>query len=215
VQLGIKAFIPHQQRGQRIQQLRHSKPCQHHQTCYVLGIRVQNGGSLLQLQTGHTHPHYTRKNGSHSTSVAHHNRQQHSTRSHCWHHEPKGFQSMDQLFHWLKCHSAQHQFLYLWCCCILNHANYTSKHHAPKHHQVVCPFFILDSLLTQLLFPQLINLQVTTTLQHWVGHSCYTSIQNFVTYFMAPLATFKGVKYALVGEWIGGRYSILKARCRS
>jgi hypothetical protein len=26
-------------RRQRIQQRRHSKPCQHHQTCYVLGIR--------------------------------------------------------------------------------------------------------------------------------------------------------------------------------
>jgi hypothetical protein len=61
----------------------------------------------------------------------------------------KASKSMDQQFHWLKCCSAQHQFLYLWCRGILNCANYTNEQHAPKHHQVVCPFLIFDSLSTQ------------------------------------------------------------------
>jgi hypothetical protein len=55
---------------------------------------------------------------------------------------PKASKSMDQQFHWLKCRSAQCQFLYLWRCSILNCANYTSKHPAAKHHQAVCSFFI-------------------------------------------------------------------------
>ncbi len=62
---------------------------------------------------------------------------------------PKASKSMDQWFHWLKCCSAQWQFLYLWCCGVLNRASYTSKYHAPKHHQAVCPFYIFDSLATQ------------------------------------------------------------------
>ncbi len=57
---------------------------------------------------------------------------------------PKASKSMNKQFHWLKCHSAQRQFLYLWRRRILNRANYTSKHHAPKHHQAVHPFFILS-----------------------------------------------------------------------
>jgi hypothetical protein len=61
----------------------------------------------------------------------------------------KASKSMDQKFHWLKCRSAQQQFLYLWHRDILNRADYTSKHHAPKHHQAVCPFYIFDSLATQ------------------------------------------------------------------
>jgi hypothetical protein len=34
--------------------------------------------------------------------------------------------SMDQQFHWLKCHSVQQQFIYLWHRGILDPANYTS-----------------------------------------------------------------------------------------
>jgi hypothetical protein len=62
---------------------------------------------------------------------------------------PKASKSMDQHFHWLKCCSAQQQFLYLWRCGILYNADYTSKHHAPKHHQAVHPFYIFDLLATQ------------------------------------------------------------------
>jgi hypothetical protein len=62
---------------------------------------------------------------------------------------PKASKSMDQQFDWLKCHSAQHQFLYLCCRGVLNCADYTIKHHAPKHHQAVCSFFIFDLLATQ------------------------------------------------------------------
>jgi hypothetical protein len=51
---------------------------------------------------------------------------------------PKASKPMDQCFHWLKCSHAQHQFQYLWQNGILNCANYSSKHHAPKHHQNVC-----------------------------------------------------------------------------
>jgi hypothetical protein len=49
---------------------------------------------------------------------------------------PKASKSMDQRFHWLKCRNAQHQFLYLWHCSANNHADYASKHHPAKHHQV-------------------------------------------------------------------------------
>jgi hypothetical protein len=62
---------------------------------------------------------------------------------------PKASKSMDQRFHWLKCPSAQRQFLYLWPRGILNRADYTSKHHAPKHHQAVHPFYISNLLATQ------------------------------------------------------------------
>jgi hypothetical protein len=62
---------------------------------------------------------------------------------------PKASKSVDQQFQWLKCHSAQRQFLYLWRPGILNCADYTSKHHAPKHHLAVCPFFIFDLLVTK------------------------------------------------------------------
>jgi hypothetical protein len=62
---------------------------------------------------------------------------------------PKASKLMDQRFHWLKCRSVQCQLLYLWRHGILNRANYTSKHHEPKHHQAVCPFFIFYLLATQ------------------------------------------------------------------
>ena len=91
-QLGISTLIPHQQRGQIFQQWRHFKPHQHHQTCYVFSFGGRNVSTPLQLQTGRTHPHYTWQNGSHSTSNACQDRQHHGTRSHCWHHDPEGFQ---------------------------------------------------------------------------------------------------------------------------
>ena len=56
----------------------------------------------------------------------------------------KASKSMDQPFHWLKCHDAQCQFKYLWQKGILNQANYASKHHAPKHHKRVQPFYVFD-----------------------------------------------------------------------
>jgi hypothetical protein len=43
----------------------------------------------------------------------------------------KASKSMDQRFHWLKCHDAQRQFKYLWQKGILNQTDYASKHHAP------------------------------------------------------------------------------------
>jgi hypothetical protein len=59
---------------------------------------------------------------------------------------PKASKSMDQRFHWLKCQNSQRQFQYLWRKGILNHADYASKHHHPKHHQLVRPFYVLDSI---------------------------------------------------------------------
>jgi hypothetical protein len=56
----------------------------------------------------------------------------------------KASKSMDQRFHWLKCRDAQRQFRYLWQKGILHQANYASKHHAPKHHKCVRPFYIFD-----------------------------------------------------------------------
>jgi hypothetical protein len=58
---------------------------------------------------------------------------------------PKASKLIDQCFHWLKCWHAQHHFQYLWQKGILNCANYSSKHHAPKHHQNICPFFVFDN----------------------------------------------------------------------
>jgi hypothetical protein len=58
---------------------------------------------------------------------------------------PKASKSNNQQFHWLKCRDTQCQFIYLWCKGILNHADYTSKHHPAKHHQQVCPFNIFDT----------------------------------------------------------------------
>jgi hypothetical protein len=55
---------------------------------------------------------------------------------------PKASKLMDQCFHWLKCWHAQCRFQYLWQKSILNCANYSSKHHAPKHNQNVRPFFL-------------------------------------------------------------------------
>jgi hypothetical protein len=54
---------------------------------------------------------------------------------------PKVSKLMDQCFHWLKCLHAQYQFQYHWQKGILDCANYTSNHHAPKHHQHVSSFF--------------------------------------------------------------------------
>jgi hypothetical protein len=62
---------------------------------------------------------------------------------------PKASKSMDQQYQWLKCCSEQCQFLYLWHRGILNCTDYTSKHHAPKHHQAVRPFYIFVLLATQ------------------------------------------------------------------
>jgi hypothetical protein len=59
---------------------------------------------------------------------------------------PKASKLMDQRFHWLKCHNAQCQFLYLWHRGIDNRANYASKHHPAKHHQAVRSFHIQDTL---------------------------------------------------------------------
>ncbi len=56
----------------------------------------------------------------------------------------KASKSLDQCFHWLKCHDAQHKFKYLWQKGILNQANYASKHHTPKHHKPVPPFYVFD-----------------------------------------------------------------------
>jgi hypothetical protein len=47
---------------------------------------------------------------------------------------PKASKPNDMWIHWLKCHSAQSQFLYQWHKGALNRADYTSKHHAPAHH---------------------------------------------------------------------------------
>jgi hypothetical protein len=56
----------------------------------------------------------------------------------------KASKFMDQRFHWLKCSDAQRQLKYLWQKGILNQADYTSKHHAPKHHKRVRPFYVFD-----------------------------------------------------------------------
>ncbi len=146
LQSGISALLPHQQRQQRIQKWHHSKPCQHHQTCNFLGIWYRTGGSLLRLckiavtldKKGHMQP---------PTPVTTDNIMAQGLTVSIM--TPKASKSMDQWFHWLKCHSAQCQFLSVWRRGILNRANYTSKHHAPKHHQAVCPFLIFDLLATQ------------------------------------------------------------------
>jgi hypothetical protein len=57
----------------------------------------------------------------------------------------KSSKLMDQCFHWLKCWHVQRRFQYLWRKGILNCANYSSKHHAPKHHQNERPFFVFDN----------------------------------------------------------------------
>jgi hypothetical protein len=59
----------------------------------------------------------------------------------------KASKFMDQRFHWLKRH-AQCQVKYLWQKGILNQANYASKHHAPKHHKCVQPFYVFDCAAT-------------------------------------------------------------------
>jgi hypothetical protein len=56
----------------------------------------------------------------------------------------KATKSMDIFFHWLKCRDAHHQFKYLWQKGILNQANNASKHHTPKHHKQVQPFYVFD-----------------------------------------------------------------------
>jgi hypothetical protein len=58
---------------------------------------------------------------------------------------PRASKSMDQRFHWLICRDAQRQLQYLWRKGILNRADYASKHHAPKHHQQVHPFYVFNS----------------------------------------------------------------------
>ncbi len=56
----------------------------------------------------------------------------------------KASKFMDQRFHWLKCYDAQRQFQYLWRKSILNRDDYASKHHTPKHHKQVQPFYLFD-----------------------------------------------------------------------
>jgi hypothetical protein len=55
---------------------------------------------------------------------------------------PKASKSMDMRFQWLKCRRAQALFKYLWAKDIKNRAHYPSKHHAPKHHLLVCPRYV-------------------------------------------------------------------------
>jgi hypothetical protein len=62
---------------------------------------------------------------------------------------PKASKSMDQRFHWLKCHDAQRQFAYLWRRGSLNRADYASKHHPAQHHKAVRPFYVADTLTRQ------------------------------------------------------------------
>ncbi len=56
----------------------------------------------------------------------------------------KASKPTDQDFHWLKCRDALCQFKYLLQKGILNRAGYASKHHAPKHHKRVRPFYVFD-----------------------------------------------------------------------
>ncbi len=58
---------------------------------------------------------------------------------------PQASKSIDQCFYWLNCANTQCQFQYLWHKGILICIDYSSKHHAPKHHQNVCPFFVFDN----------------------------------------------------------------------
>jgi hypothetical protein len=62
---------------------------------------------------------------------------------------PKASKSMDQCFHWLKCHNTQRRCLYLWHRGIDNRTDYASKHYPTKHHQAVRPFYIQDTLPSQ------------------------------------------------------------------
>jgi hypothetical protein len=62
---------------------------------------------------------------------------------------PKASKSIDQRFHWLKCHNTQRQFLYLWHRGIDNRADYASKHHPTKHHRAVWHFYIQDTFPRQ------------------------------------------------------------------
>lgn len=62
---------------------------------------------------------------------------------------PKASKSMDQCFHWLKCHGTQQQFVYLWRRGTSNRADYASKHPPAKHHQAVQNFYIEDTLPQQ------------------------------------------------------------------
>ncbi len=84
---------------------------------------------------------------------------------------PKASKSMDQCFHWLKYWNAQCQFQYqyLWCKGILNCTNYSSIHHAPKHHQNVCLFLFLTILqcLNSERTCQTINYDITFVSQCW------------------------------------------------
>ncbi len=151
LQLGISALLPNQWRRQQIQQRHHSKPCQHIKHVMFMVSEAELAslyyGCILAIpicttldKMGHTQPpmpvtsdNVTSQGLTIGTMT------------------PKASKSMDKQFHWFKCHShiGIRQFLYLWCCGILNQADYARKHHAPKHHQAVCPFLIFDFLLTQ------------------------------------------------------------------
>ncbi len=87
---------------------------------------------------------------------------------------PKASKSMDQCFHWLKCWNTQRQFQYLWHKGILNCANYSSKHHAPKHNQNVCPIFVFDN---------------TTVPKQWLHMSPHQSWQYICYSVLTPWST--------------------------
>jgi hypothetical protein len=66
---------------------------------------------------------------------------------------------------------AQCQFQYLWQKGILSRADYSSKHHAPKHHQNVHPFFVFDNTT----FPkQLLHMSPWHACHHIFGYPVST-----------------------------------------
>ncbi len=80
---------------------------------------------------------------------------------------PKASKSMDQHFHWVKCWNMQCLFQYLWHMAILNCANYSRKHHAPKHNQSVCHFLVFDNATVPKQWTH------TSPHQSW-QYSCYS-----------------------------------------
>ncbi len=88
----------------------------------------------------------------------------------------KASKLMDQRFHWLKFRHAQRQFQYLWQKGILNCADYSSKHHAPKHHQNVCTFVVFDNTT----FPkQWVHLSPWCKCLHIFGLSSVNTMVHF------------------------------------
>ncbi len=148
-QSSISALLPHQQEQLRIQQQRHSEPCQHHQKCHVLGTWGRFGGSLLWLQDYSTHPNYTWQNGAHTTYDARHDRQHYGTRFHRWHHDLNGFQlngSTIPLVEMPQCATTVHILMaprHPWSRQLHQLTTYTQASSS------ICPFFIFNMLATQ------------------------------------------------------------------